>query len=105
MRERDIVAKKTLCSFVRPPHTRASGQPQKIVTHRRTAQRQKYGRIVMTSSPAGLFGAAGAAHYCAAKMGLVGFANALQTDGGRHGIRVNTIAPQVSWASHGHWRW
>ena len=56
---------------------------------------QKYGRIVMTSSPAGLFGAAGAAHYCTAKMGLVGLMNAIQTDGGRFGIRVNSIAPQA----------
>ena len=56
---------------------------------------QGYGRVVMTSSPAGLFGAMGAAPYCAAKLAVVGLMHGIQAEGRRYGICVNAIAPQA----------
>jgi NAD(P)-dependent dehydrogenase (short-subunit alcohol dehydrogenase family) len=54
---------------------------------------QNYGRIVMTTSGSGLFGAFGQANYGAAKMGLVGLMNVLAIEGARNNIRVNAISP------------
>ncbi|GAA3425008.1 SDR family oxidoreductase [Streptosporangium nondiastaticum] len=57
---------------------------------------QGYGRIVNTSSPAGLFGNFGQANYSTAKMGLVGLTKTLGIEGARAGIRANAIAP-IAW--------
>jgi NAD(P)-dependent dehydrogenase (short-subunit alcohol dehydrogenase family) len=54
---------------------------------------QNYGRIVMTTSPSGLFGNFGQANYGAAKMGVVGMMNTLKIEGQKNNIRVNAIAP------------
>jgi NAD(P)-dependent dehydrogenase (short-subunit alcohol dehydrogenase family) len=54
---------------------------------------QNYGRIVMTTSPSGLFGNFGQANYGAAKLGLVGFMNTLVIEGKKNDIRVNAISP------------
>ena len=54
---------------------------------------QGYGRIVMTTSAAGLFGNFGQTNYSAAKMGLVGMMNTLKLEGQKHNIKVNTVAP------------
>jgi SDR family mycofactocin-dependent oxidoreductase len=51
------------------------------------------GRIVMTSSVAGLRGLAGLAHYAAAKHGVVGLARSLALELAPHGITVNTVHP------------
>ena len=54
---------------------------------------QNYGRIVNTSSGAGLFGNFGQTNYGAAKMGLVGLTRVLAVEGAKNNIKVNAIAP------------
>ncbi|CAN5817617.1 SDR family oxidoreductase [soil metagenome] len=56
-------------------------------------RQQGYGRIISTSSAAGLFGNFGQANYGAAKMGLVGFTKVLAVEGAKYNIKANAIAP------------
>jgi len=56
-------------------------------------QQNKYGRVVFTTSNAGLYGSFGQSNYSAAKMGMVGLMNTLKQEGPKHNIMVNTIAP------------
>ncbi|MCG8350396.1 MAG: mycofactocin-coupled SDR family oxidoreductase [Chloroflexales bacterium] len=51
------------------------------------------GRIIMTSSVAGLKGMPGLAHYCAAKWGVIGLAKSLALEVAEYGITVNTLHP------------
>ncbi|UVE16156.1 SDR family NAD(P)-dependent oxidoreductase [Pseudomonas sp. LS44] len=57
---------------------------------------QNYGRILMTTSAAGLFGNFGQANYGAAKMGLVGLMNMLAVEGRKNNVHVNTLAPMAA---------
>lgn len=52
-----------------------------------------YGRIISTSSAAGVFGNFGQTNYGAAKMGLVGFTRVLAVEGAKYNIKANAIAP------------
>ena len=59
----------------------------------RVMREKGYGRIISTSSAAGIFGNFGQANYGAAKMGLVGFTRVLAVEGARFNIAANAIAP------------
>jgi len=52
-----------------------------------------YGRIVLTSSIAGLYGERNVVAYCVGKAGLIGLANALALEGAAHGVTCNLIVP------------
>ncbi len=54
---------------------------------------QGYGRIINTSSGAGVFGNFGQTNYGAAKMGLVGLTRVLAVEGAKNNIKCNAIAP------------
>ncbi len=54
---------------------------------------QNFGRIIMTTSPSGLYGNFGQTNYGAAKLGLVGFMNTLKIEGAKNNIHTNAIAP------------
>jgi 3-hydroxyacyl-CoA dehydrogenase/3a,7a,12a-trihydroxy-5b-cholest-24-enoyl-CoA hydratase len=54
---------------------------------------QQYGRIIMTSSAAGIYGNFGQANYSAAKMALIGLGQTLGVEGKKYNIHANTIAP------------
>lgn len=56
-------------------------------------RKQRYGRIINTSSSSGLFGNFGQSNYAAAKMALVGFSETLAKEGAKYNIHCNVLAP------------
>ena len=58
--------------------------------HMRTAN---FGRVLFTTSAAGIYGNFGQANYAAAKAGLIGLGRSLAIEGKRRGINVNMLAP------------
>ncbi len=59
----------------------------------RLMKERGYGRVVYTTSAAGVFGNFGQANYAAAKMGLVGLSSVTAIEGARYNIKSNVIAP------------
>jgi multifunctional beta-oxidation protein len=58
-------------------------------------QKQKYGRIINTSSSVGLYGNFGQTNYATAKAALIAFSNSLSLEGKKNNIYANTIAPNA----------
>ena len=54
-----------------------------------------YGRVVNTSSEAGLFGSPGQPNYAAAKAGIITLTLATANSMGRYGVTANAIAPRA----------
>ena len=61
----------------------------------RVMQRQRYGRVVMTSSGA-VFGQQAVSAYAAAKAGILGLCRALAAEGAEAGVRVNCVLPYAT---------
>ncbi|KAF9139183.1 hypothetical protein BG015_002133 [Linnemannia schmuckeri] len=56
-------------------------------------RKQKFGRVINTTSAAGIYGNFGQANYSAAKLALVGFTRTLALEGKKDNIHSNVIAP------------
>jgi NAD(P)-dependent dehydrogenase (short-subunit alcohol dehydrogenase family) len=56
----------------------------------------KYGRVIMTTSTAGLFAMQGQANYAAAKGAVYGLCKALAYEGKEHGICTNAVLPAAA---------
>jgi len=61
-------------------------------------QKQKYGRIINTSSVSGIYGNFGQANYATAKSALIGFTKTLAIEGKKYGIIANCVAPTAGTA-------
>lgn len=59
----------------------------------RLMKANNYGRIILTTSAAALYGNFGQSNYAAAKHGLIGLMNILKIEGAKYHIKINTIVP------------
>lgn len=55
--------------------------------------KQKFGRVVLTSSAAGIFGSFGQANYCSAKAALIAFGKSVAKEGEPYNIAANVLGP------------
>ena len=56
-------------------------------------RQQAYGRVVLATSSAGLYGNFGQSNYGSAKAGMVGLMNVSKLEGAKYNVMVNIIAP------------
>lgn len=56
-------------------------------------RKQRFGRIILTSSAAGLYGNFGQCNYSAAKSAMIGFGETLGKEGMKYNIYTNILAP------------
>lgn len=56
-------------------------------------RQQSYGRVVLATSAAGLWGNFGQSNYGAAKAGMVGLMNVAKLEGAKYNVKVHCIAP------------
>jgi multifunctional beta-oxidation protein len=56
-------------------------------------RKQRYGRIITTSSSSGMYGNFGQSNYAAAKMAIIGFTETLAKEGQKYNILANVLAP------------
>ena len=56
-------------------------------------RKQRYGKVINTSSASGLFGNFGQSNYAAAKMAVVGLTETLAKEGAKYNIHCNVLAP------------
>lgn len=68
----------------------------------RAMRKQKFGRIVNTSSIAGKVGFPQLSHYSASKFGVIGLTNAIAKEVAKDGITVNALCPGI--VGTGMWR-
>ena len=62
-----------------------------------TMKTQGYGKIINISSDTVFAGVAGMLHYITTKAGVIGFTRALAREVGDYGIRVNAVAPGLTY--------
>ncbi|WNV91569.1 SDR family NAD(P)-dependent oxidoreductase [Umezawaea sp. Da 62-37] len=75
--------------------TNVAGTLYTVQAAARSMMRKKSGSIVLLASIAGEQGSAGQSAYAASKAGVTAIAKSTAKELGRHGIRVNAVAPGV----------
>lgn len=93
IRRDGIVAMMSAADWERVIETNLSGGFHMSKHAVQNMMRQRYGRILFISSPAGRFGFEGQGNYSASKAGQIGLARSLSKEVAKRGITVNCISP------------